>query len=177
MDELRAILGCAKQLQTDLQGLVDWLYSNVVGDDVLPRSLPEELNPLIHSIAECVKNIDASAGSAFERYSGGPCGLSLSGYKPSEDQYYILAAMGAWRDVAHGLGLSPLTEFEVFSMLHYEDDHRRGYINSEEKPPVHGIARMRLGIPPEEVSKAALRSEQCQFFKQYLPAVYDRFAE
>jgi hypothetical protein len=99
----------------------------------------------------------------------------MKGYKLTDEEFYLIAAMGAISGLGKGLGISPMTDAEAFAMMYYEDDSKRGYINPEEGPRVLGRVRLRFGIPPEEIRRSSLRPEQREFFARYVPSYYARF--
>jgi hypothetical protein len=95
---------------------------------------------------ERLNKVDSSAAAAFDRYSARPCAKTMKGYKLRDEEFYLIAAMGAISGIAEGLGISPMTDAEAFAMMHYEDDSKRGYINPEEGPREPGRVRLRFGI-------------------------------
>jgi hypothetical protein len=103
----------------------------------------------------------------------------------AEEFYVVAAIVGAPPMTAKQLGLSPVDDFELHSMLCCEHETRHVYINPELTPPeplpepdedgVHQwTAGLRFGAAPEELRLSALRPEQREFFKKHLPDVYAR---
>jgi len=65
--------------------------------------------------------------------------------------------------------------YGILRMFHYEDAERRCYINPDEKPRRRGTAKVRFGVPPEEIPWAGLRPEQRQYFSRHVPKIAVRF--
>ena len=80
---------------------------------------------------------------------------------------------------------TPYSEFEVNDFYFYEDDNKRGYINSNNKPnppPIQNddgsetlMVSLKFGLTPEDVRISFLRLEQEKFFRECAPKIYSRF--
>jgi len=160
------------------------LFSRAIGQ-LEPLQKPEQL---VNELGMALHAIEGAARAAFERYSSGPVIKFARGIPLTPEEYHYLCASGLdWG--AKDAGLSPLTDFEVFSMFFYEDDKRHTLINPDAlarwpRGPaevgvevVHDRVFARLGTPPEELSLSALRPEQKDFFQDYLPKIYARFKQ
>jgi hypothetical protein len=176
MQELYAMRGQIDELRFALRTVEDWVWEKVVGHDVLPRRFPQELQPAFERIKERLGEIESNAGISIDRYSDRPRLFLTKAYPLSEEYFYVLQAMGLFRGITKGLNLSPVSDFEAFMLMRYEDEQRRGYINPAESPRKDGMIGIRFGAPPEEINRSDLRPEQLEFFQQYLPQVYARFA-
>jgi hypothetical protein len=82
---------------------------------------------------------------------------------------------------AREFGLSRVSDFEVFSMMCYEDERSWTHINPGLCAPPSwkpgGVRQVptEFGRAPEECSLSRLRPEQLAFFERYLPHVLARF--
>jgi hypothetical protein len=130
----------------------------------------EEVPDPISQLLVCLDRASGAAGELFQRLCARPTDLHLRGFLLSREEFYLLASQdfvcvaGPWGDA-----------YEVFQMFHYEDSMRRCYINPDEGPRVGGTIKVRLGVPPEEISWHRLRPEQREFFDRHLPEIAARF--
>ena len=80
-----------------------------------------------------------------------------------------------------------LDGYEIFSLLYYNDEKLKGYINCSGSTPAEEQNEeerkagkkfkifITIGIQPEDVHIKALSKNQIHFFKTYMKKVYDRF--
>jgi hypothetical protein len=177
-EQLRAALAAFEHIENGMAALNQWLWDNVVAHDCLPVAFPPDVADLLQRLRVAVGAGRSAATEAFERFSARPVGAFVRGRRLSEEEFYVLGAMGILRDTARSLRLSDVTDYEAFSMLYYEDDDHYGYINPELEPPVEPRKLMlRFGIVPESVRIGFLRPEQEEFLRTKLPELYERFLQ
>lgn len=134
-----------------------------LSDGCIPTSATGE-------VLTCVDEAREKASRLFHRIRGEPHNRFLSGFMLSREEFYLASA----QDLI--MIETPADDaYEVFRMFHYEDDARRCYININESPRVEGRLRIRIGVPPEELSWDRLRPEQRDYFERHLPEVAGRF--
>ena len=173
-ERIRAETECARQ---SLRALTDWLYEHVVGHDVLPRQLPDEVAPLLERLDEALHSIGEDQRQLWDRCCSGPAQKFALGRRLNMEEYHLLRAWRVAPLTVETLGLSPVDDFGLWTLLYYEDDERYGYINPGARPRATGARRVakQLGIQPEEIRRSALNPEQQEFFERNLPEVYARF--
>lgn len=100
----------------------------------------------------------------------------------TEQQYLIARAAGLGLPTAHELGISPVSDYEVYCNCVYEDDRSVCFIDPDETPQVKTVdkrtgktsIRIRLALSPEETRLAHYTPEQREFFAKYRPDVLTR---
>jgi len=181
--EIQSIGESVNKAHNAMGEITQWLYRNVVGNDVLPREMPEPLNANLAALAEELDAVRRAAENASSYFAPGPLAL-LHGLPLSRAEYFIYQARGMEFGTAREVGLSRFDDYYVYQMLCYQDEESRGYINVNLTPidpnsSTDGVrvVGMRFGRAPEECRRRHLRPEQEHFFRQYLPTVYVRFSE
>jgi hypothetical protein len=158
----------------------DWLWRNVVADDVWPRQMPEEL-------AVALEKMDGALRAAkdFARYPGEHVASKfLAARVMTRDEFYTLCALGGGPPF-NVSGLCPFDEYEIYTFFCYEDDEQWTYINPDKKPPTPSTLSLGVvvklvggfGIAPEEVRISFLHPDEREFFRKYLPEVFARFKD
>lgn len=142
-----------------------------------------------------VQDIERRSKAALSRYLDEPTRRLLAGSRLNREQFYLLVAAGLTDELMEPVGVNPMSEFELFTLLYYEDGRRGGYINPQKRPvrteitverprgkdKIIAIGKRFIvdevpGIAPEEISARLLRPEQHRFFRTHLPETYRRFA-
>jgi hypothetical protein len=185
MDEMHAVRSNSETMQQALTELVHWIYEDVVGHDVLPRELPSEIAPVVYLLQRLAFETGESADAAVQRYSATPFHRAMAGRALSREEFHMVASQVETFWSNRTVGLGAFDDYEVFSLMCYEDNKRWAYINPQLSPPEppaesgHSGRELgvqhRMGISPEEVAVCNLRSEQVEFFRRFLPDVYVRF--
>lgn len=136
-------------------------------------------SPAFQTLHQSINSIRKLASCAEERYRRGPLRTFVAGKKLSPEEYYVLRAQGVSVGSCRELGLIAFDDYDVHEMLCYENDSKWTYINVGEKPRDPALTKVgcRIGCSPEECSLKSLRPEQEAFFREYLPHVYERFAD
>ena len=174
-------LSNVKALVDDALNSVRMLHPAItesMASDVLPAQLPEPANSLYQTLYHELDEARAALTELEERLAL-PRWKFLSGRLLLKEEYYALCADDlGWPDRGSlGLaGVSGLTDFELYTFFHYEDDQWMGLINPSESPRRKGRIGLRLGRPPEEIPLTGLRLDQRDFFAEFLPAVFTRFS-
>ena len=112
----------------------------------------------------------------------------LGGLKLDREDFYVLLATGCIEFTNQTVGLSDFDDYELFNLLRYKSEDRRGYIylqsdindqpeNDPDDWTMNFITRTyrKAIIPPEEIEWETLNAEQQQFFEKYLPDTVARF--
>lgn len=176
-DTIRRKIDIVTELERVGREIEGWIWTNVVGTDVLPRQLPADLELRLKRLHDGLREVEQLAKNLFARMCSDPSAGFLHGSLLSAEEFYLLRAMGAEIGMLQALRLSTVDEYQLFQLLWYEDGSWKGYINPIEEvrdpQPVRVIPR--IGRPPEELREAALRVDQRAFFQKYLPRVYARF--
>lgn len=101
----------------------------------------------------------------------------------TEEEYYLVRAAGFGFITPKSLGVSPVTDFEVYRLSVYEDANTVCFMDPDENPNVETVdpnkpgritIRLRAAISPEETERRYYRPEQEQFFAKYRPDVLTR---
>lgn len=100
----------------------------------------------------------------------------------TEQQYLLARAAGLGLFTAQGLGISPVSDYEVYRNYVYEDDEAVRFMDPDETPDVKTPnkktggyrIRIRLACSPEETGLAHYTPEQREFFAKYRPDVLAR---
>lgn len=172
--EILEIKETVEQAAETLSDISRWLQDKVVASDCWPRKIPESIGKLISKGLEQLAQIREAEQKAADRYFLGPANRFTNGIPLTREDYYLLVAMNVLSG-NHRIEC-PLSAYEIFQMLCYEDPELRCYINPEESPrSSEAHVRFRMGRPPEGLCLGALRPEQKQFFKLYAPEIYARF--
>jgi hypothetical protein len=177
IEELDEIMNICDGARENLHFIHDWLYEEVVGKDCIVSQLPPEIGLPLNRLQEQLESIRSLANKGTERLGFKPCAKLIAGECLTEQEYFLLRAMGINELTAKSIGLSSVDDYKVFLNLYYEDEKWRCYINPALKPrdPEATRIAMRFGRPPEELHLKNLRPEQKEFFKKYLPEVLTRF--
>lgn len=175
---LRDIKAAAGRADEAVRRISEWLWHNVVGNDVLPREMPEPIRSHLAAVAEELYAIRRLADSALDYFPPHTLKL-LQGVPLSREEYFLCRASGVHFGTAVQLGLSSFDDYYVYRMLCYQDDECEGYINIKETllDPDNPDIRLRFGLAPEQCKRRHLRCEQRTFFQKYLPSVYARFSD
>jgi hypothetical protein len=155
--------------------LQTWLMDNLLAKDVQPSRLPEQVSEFIDKTRKALISIQQSENGLFNRLSSEPVGKYSSGAKLTKEEFYLLKAMDVPLIEAKDFNLSNWDDFDFFNYFTYENERCRGYINPTPVGDEIKKSDMKFGYPPEILELSALRPEQHNFFKKYLPAVYARF--
>ena len=170
--QLRDLGRAIEPMKRALRDLDQWLWEHCKCDGSLPLEVAESLQRLTDGL----EATDCATRAAFERFCDNPNRKFIfGGPKLTEEEFGILYAMGVLRNTAYCLGVSEVTDYEAYSMLWYEDDHRRGFINPEEEPLPPGRFKVEIGILPESVRIESLRPGQEEFLRTRVPSLYARF--
>ena len=128
---------------------------------------------MINKIRNNARDIDESVALS-------PTMKLLWGHLLTREEFYLLSARlsvdGEALPTAKDIGLSSFDDFEIFCLLHYNNDQKQGYVDVG--PPLatrKNDATVFFGKPPESVPLRCLRPEQKQFFERYLPEIFRRF--
>ncbi len=177
-DQIRDLKGAAERASAAVWEIQISAGENIFGSDALPREMPEPLHLVLRSLERELHGIGELASGLFERLCAGPSHKLLAGKPLSQEEYYLVRASGVDFGGAKDLGLTDLTDYEVYRMLCYEDDRRWSYINVHLSPrdPQSQQVSARFGCPPEECRRRFLRPEQETFFRDRFPKVYERFS-
>jgi hypothetical protein len=116
----------------------------------------------------------------------GTLAAKLAAHEPfSEREYHLMCASGCNFWSAKYLGISDVSDYEVFLNCCYEDDRTRTYIMPMEKPPFEWVdkktgtrkVKIRIGRAPEEICLGDLSPKQRHFFKEHAPHILKRFIQ
>ncbi len=180
--DLAKTLSKLARLMGDALSSVQILYpaiTETMASDVLPLEAPEPGMSLYRTLHHELEEARAQILVLSERIAARPRWKFLNGYLLSQEEYYALCLDDIVWPNRKKLGLQKLgtlTDFEMYRMFHYEDDERIGIINPDAAPRTNDRVGARFGRPPEEIPLTCLRVEQRQFFAEYLPDVFARFA-
>jgi len=143
-----------------------------------------DLRPLLHRLRDQIREICGDAIWLHETMCAAPIrtAFSLERMNITEEQYWFLRAAGLEFITAKGLGIAPLSDFEVYKNCVYEDDKTVCFLDPDETPEVKSVnkktgrtsIRIRLARSPEECHLKHFRPEQKQFFAKYRPDVLAR---
>lgn len=178
-DQLRDLIGAADRAADAARDIKAWASQEAMGSDKLPLEMPETLSSRLTAIERDLGEIGELAGALFARLSVDPSGKLLAGRPLSREQYYLVRALGVDFGGAQEVGLTDLSDYEVYRMLCYEDDQRFSYINVHRSPrdPPSKRVGARFGMSPEECRRRYLRPEQVTFFRDRCPEIYQRFSD
>jgi len=182
LQEVESLANGIEDSQLAAEEIRNWLLKHAAADD-----LPPELASLLKRLNDSLQHV-GSATITLRGWLTEPIGKFLAGRPLTSWEYHLLAGEGvfsAFADrfpmgTAKGMGLSPVDDFEAFSMACYEDEKQWQYINPHEEPrrEIHfgaGTVGMRFGAAPEDLDLEGLRPEQRAFFEQHRPEIYARF--
>lgn len=169
--EIRAIGASASEAAQRLNDLRSWIRG------ALSHHVAEEAFELVDALSTALREIEEGQKAAVERYFEGPASSFFRRRFLTREEFYLVAAMAGPPTTAKRLGLSDFDDYDVFSMLCYQDNTRTCYIDPLAKSPSSrsGKVGLRLGAAPEELQVGGLRPEQHKFFAEFMPAVYGRF--
>jgi hypothetical protein len=141
--------------------------------------MPEPLASHLAGLHRDLGRLRELAQALFQRLCSDPSAKLLAGRPLSREDYYLCRAMGVDLGSAQELGLVDLADYDVYRMLYYEDDRRVSYINVHLalRDPQPERVGAHFGRAPEECRRRYLRSEQVEFFRDRLPAVFVRFSD
>ena len=100
------------------------------------------------------------------------------GQEMSKEELYLLAAQGLWVIPSESRSQEAYEEFAYYL---YEDDDRKGYINSAQRPDPPPVPKgmlysgFNVGVTPEDVRIGFLQPKQKDFFEKYKPDLFARF--
>ena len=100
----------------------------------------------------------------------------------SEQDYWLLRAQGLKLFTAKRVGISPVSDYEVYKNCIYEDEEKVCFLDPDETSEVETVdkktghikIRFRISRSPEELELKHLRPEQKEFFAKYRPDVLAR---
>jgi hypothetical protein len=181
-EQVRALVDIAQAAKESLRLLGPMVESEVAAD-VLPREEPEPASSLYRTLMHELNELEQLGREIFERLSAQPAARLLGGYRLSAEQFYALRCSGIELPRAVDFGLACWDEYELYLLMHYEDDLRVGWINPTIPQKNSALAETarettvtrRFGIAPEAVRVSALRPEQIDFFKSHMPDTFARF--
>ena len=97
-----------------------------------------------------------------------------SGQRVTQSEYHSFQNRNvSFCQTVKSLGIFPIDDYELFSLLRYDGKNSSCYINIEEG----GIGCLSDGVPPEQLNIKYLRLEQKEFFEKYLPDVLEQFQQ
>ena len=109
----------------------------------------------------------------------------LEGELLSPEEFHFFKAgatafpAGNFPDLVKAIGRDWFNDYDIYKLLHYEDDEQRGYIYPdvyrETMRYPHGQALMVNRIEPENVKRSYLREEQLIFFETHFRDEFNRF--
>jgi hypothetical protein len=155
--------------------------SETMASDVFPQESPEPGTSLLRTLYHEVDQARTLARHLSERLIFRPADRFVRGQLLSVEEFHASHSAGVNISPNRaGLGLpapAHVTDYELYRLLHYEDDHWIGMINPALAPRdlSSGFIGMRVGRPPEELLRAGLRPEQEAFFAEHMPEVLARF--
>jgi hypothetical protein len=132
-----------------------------------------------------VRALQASADRVHDKMAIAPLRhmFSADRLNLTEKEYYLARAAGLGFITPKSLGVSPVTDFEVYRLSVYEDANTVCFMDPNEnsnvetvdpKRPDHISIRLRGAISPEETERKYYRPEQEQFFAKHRPDVLSR---
>ena len=140
----------------------------------------DEISRSLQYLAETISGIAGAQNQAMLHF--------LGGLKLQREDYYVLLATECIEITNKTAGLTDFDDYELFNLLRYKYENRRGYIYLQDDindlPEVdpddwtmNFITRTYLKaiIPPEEIRWSTLNDEQRDFFEKYLPDTVARF--
>jgi len=103
----------------------------------------------------------------------------------SEREYHLMCASGCNFWSAKYLGISDVSDYDVFHACCYEDDRMRTYIMPTTKPPFEWVdkktgvrkIKIRIGRAPEEIRLSDLNPKQRRFFEKHASHILSRFIQ
>jgi hypothetical protein len=176
-EKLRAIAASVEDAQRSLAVLDKWLWETIVARDVWPQELPAGAAAPLQQLESELAKIQEAQREAFEYYFAGLVQRWFKAKPLTREEYHLVAACVGSFMTAKQLGLSEIDDYDVYSLLCYEDDTCWCYIDPFARPrdPSSGTVGLRVGRPPEELKASALRPEQREFFARYFPEALARF--
>jgi len=175
--EIKAIQKSAEHM-TDAAGeFSTWLDEAAGGRTEDPEGIRERARGFLTLLRQELQQVSQGGVSLFKQLCSGPVAKLLAGAPLTREEWLLLQAMGIPLVTAKAIGVAPLDDFALLSLLRWEDGARQAYINPDLSPtaPPEGQPGLRFGVAPEEVRVSALRPEQRAFFRRYWPAVFARF--
>ena len=171
----------------ELGDLRTWFRRDLSESDAFPAGtitqVGESLDEMTRSLqylAETISGIADAQNQAMLHF--------LGGLKLQREDYYVLLAAECIEITNKTAGLTDFDDYELFNLLRYKYESRRGYIylldDINDLPEVdpddwtmNFITRTYLKaiIPPEEIRWSTLNDEQRDFFEKYLPDTVGRF--
>jgi len=178
-EKLKEIISSSDRGLEALRDLANWLSDNVVANDVIPREMPEPVRKLLHTLGQGLDKSLSNARVIDESVAMGPAVKLTWGHLLTREEYYLLLARlsvdGGALTTGKDLGLSSFNDFEIFSLLHYDNDQKQGYVDFGPPRATRKKGTAFFGTPPEEIPLGCLRPEQKEFFQRNLPEIFARF--
>lgn len=165
-----------EQIEGATQNLED--FEKEFAEDVKTRDADKSLR---HQLQE----IRFTAGKIKEKLCH-TWTLKFAAHEPlSEQEFYLMLASGINFWSAKELGISQVSDYDLFLNCCYEDDRSRTYIMPTEKPPFEWVdkktgsrkVKIRLGRAPEEIRLEALSPKQRHFFEKHAQHILERFVK
>jgi len=172
---------CADEAEQLLVDIEKWVWNNVVGKDVIPHQMPEDVATLLSEIGKELENIRKLENSFRDYFCINPAHKLAKGVRLTKVEFYLLLA----QDILTMPGVSGKTQYEEFMCYYYQDEERKGYIvfdaplptGKKEKKYGKETIKLRLGyeVEPEDVCVSKLTNEQKRYFEKHAPNLFARF--
>lgn len=143
-----------------------------------------DIEHALDRFSETLRHIRRGAEELHNALRGSPIRMMLSTNRLNltEVQYHLLRAAGVELPTGKELGISPVTDYELYRMCIYEDESGICFMHPNEKPPAEVVKdsngsfaiRPRMAISPEETAIEHYRPEQETFFAENRPDVLAR---
>lgn len=184
IQEVHQYLGSAVD---ELGDLITWFKRDIVGHKRIPEETVNHVNNSLVTMSKSLEHLALAITGVADGQNRAMLSF-LGGRRLGRQEFYILLATGGIEWTNKTVGLSDFDDYELFEMLRYESDGRRGYIylapDIDDLPDVEPddwtlnfISRTyrKAIIAPEAIQWSTLTTEQRRFFEKYLPDTVTRF--
>jgi len=144
----------------------------------------ENTENLLDQLRKDIREIQQSTDQFINEFLIGPFKKIFSRDRRNitEREYLLAQAAGLQLPTAQSIGITPVSDYEVYLNCVYEDDKVILLMNPNETPQIVTVdeqtdnirIRIRLASSPEETNLAYYTPEQREFFAKYRPDVLKR---
>lgn len=183
VERFRKALDTSDELQTLLQSLLIALKRD--DQDLVDTVIHGDEEHGGRAITEVRSELWEALDGLYQELVLTPGRKLLEGELLSPEEFHFLKAggtmfpLGDFPDLIKATGWEMFNEYDIYKLLHYEDDEQSGYIfpriYRETMRYPQGQAVMINCIEPENVKRSYLREEQSIFFETYFQDEFNCF--
>jgi len=171
----------------ELGDLITWFRRDIVGHKRIPEETITHVNDSLVKMSHSLERLALTISGVADGQNQAMLKF-LGGRRLGREEFYILLATECIEWTNKTAGLSDFDDYELFELLRYESNGRRGYIylaaDIDDLPvaapddwTLEFLSRTyrKAIIAPEDIQWSTLSSEQRHFFEKYLPETVERF--